>query len=98
MNEPQNIGDESQVKERTKKVKSTRDRELDDLREILGTKAGRRFVWHQLNASELFSVSTVMNASIYALEGKRSLGKQLFADVMEANPEAYLVMMKESKE
>lgn len=96
--EPFNAGDEAQVKERTKKVKTARERELDDLRAILDTKGGRRFVWRLLAASELFAVSDVMNASIYALEGKRKLGKLLFNDVMEAAPEAYLLMMKESKE
>lgn len=93
-----NAGDESQVKERSKKARTVRERELDDLREILATKGGRRFIWRQLEATELFSVSKVMNAAIYALEGKREIGKALFQDVMEAQPEAYLLMMKESKE
>lgn len=93
-----NIGDPAQVQERSKKAKTARDIELDDLRAILATKSGRRFIWRLLAASELFGVSEVMNASIYALEGKRKLGKLLFLDVMEAAPEAYLLMMKESKE
>lgn len=95
---PFNAGDETQVKERAKKEKTGRDRELDDLRVILETRHGRRFIWRMLSASELFAVAEVMNASIYALEGKRKLGKLLFNDVMEAAPEAYLLMMKESKE
>lgn len=93
-----NAGDEDQVKERGRKQKTERERDLDDLRAILDTKGGRRFIWRLLAASELFAVSEVMNASIYALEGKRKLGKLLFNDVMEAAPEAYLLMMKESKE
>jgi hypothetical protein len=93
-----NVGDAEQVAARGKKQRTERERELDDLREILNTKGGRRFVWRLLGASELFGVSEVMNASIYALEGKRKLGKLLFLDVMEAAPEAYLLMMKESKE
>lgn len=93
-----NAGDEEQVKERGKKQKTERDRELDDLRAILDTKHGRRFIWRLLGATELFSVSKVMNASIYALEGKREVGKMVYGDLMEANPEAYLLMMKESKE
>ena len=95
---PANAADESQLAELAKKELRGRDRELADLREILATKGGRRFVWRLLNASELFSIAEVMNASIYALEGKRKLGKLLFLDVMEAAPEAYLLMMKESKE
>jgi hypothetical protein len=93
-----NAADETQLAELAKKELRGRDRELEDLREILATKSGRRFVWRLLNASELFSIAEVMNASIYALEGKRKLGKLLFLDVMEAAPEAYLLMMKESKE
>lgn len=95
---PFNAGDETQVQERGKKEKFGRDREMDDLRSILASRSGRRFIWRFLVASELFAVSEVMNASIYALEGKRKLGKVLFNDVMEAAPEAYLLMMKESKE
>jgi hypothetical protein len=93
-----NAADETQVKERSKKELRGRDRELADIRAVLATHHGRRFYWRLLSATELFSVSEVMNASIYALEGKRKIGKLLFADVMEASPEAYLLMMKESKE
>ena len=95
---PFNAGDEEQVKGRAQKEKTGRERDLEDLRGILSTKSGRRFIWRLLAASELFAVAEVMNASIYALEGKRKLGKLLFNDVMEAAPEAYLLMMKESKE
>jgi hypothetical protein len=95
---PFNAGDESQVKERIQRAKTARENELDDLKLVLDTKPGRRFIWRMLVASELFAVAEVMNASIYALEGRRKLGKLLFNDVMEAKPEAYLLMMKESKE
>jgi hypothetical protein len=98
LTEGYDAGDEGQVKERTKKIKSQRDRDLDDFRALLETKQGRRVIWRLICETELFSVSKVMNASIYALEGKREIGKLLFNDVMEAKPEAYLQMMKESKE
>lgn len=93
-----NIGDPDQVQERSKKAKTARDIELDDLRFILADKRGRRFVRRLLESTELFAVSKVMNASIYALEGKREIGKLLFSDLMDAQPDAYLLMMKESKE
>lgn len=93
-----NAGDEEQIVARGKKQKTVRERELDDVRDILQTKGGRRFVRRLLEATELFAVSKVMNASIYALEGKREIGKLLFSDLMEAQPEAYLLMMKEQKE
>jgi hypothetical protein len=93
-----NAADESQLAELAKKELRGRDRELEDLREIVSTRGGRRFVLRLINASELFSTADVMNAGIYALEGKRKIGKLLFNDVMEAAPEAYLLMIKESKE
>lgn len=95
---PVNAADETQLAELSKKELRGRDRELEDLREIVSTRGGRRFVLRLINASELFSTADVMNAGIYALEGKRKIGKLLFNDVMEAAPEAYLLMMKESKE
>lgn len=93
-----NVGEPDQIEKKAKQQKTERDRELDDVRAILDTKAGRRLIWRLLGASELFAVSRAMNQSIYALEGKREIGKLIFSDVMEAQPEAYLLMMKESKE
>lgn len=95
---PINLGDESQVKERAKKEKVQYDRELDDLKLILSTKSGRRFIWRLLAESGMFTVSQAMNASIYFLEGKRSIGKLLFEDMTKVSPEAWALMLKESKE
>lgn len=95
---PYNAGDEIQVKEREKKEKTGRDRELDDLKSILETRSGRRFICRLLDASEFLGVCQSMNAHIYFLEGKRSIGKLIFHDVMKIAPEAYSLMGKERDE
>lgn len=94
----QNAADEQQVEKAGKREQSVRDRELNDVRIVLSTPAGRRFVWRYLERCGLFRTSFTGNeGSTFFNEGERNIGIKLLADVNEADPERYLLMMKESK-
>jgi len=91
--------DELQVKSRQEKNKSVRDRDLDDLALVLSQKEGRRTVWRLLEFCGVYKQSAVQSGSFtYFNEGQRAVGLFLIADIMEAMPDAYLLMMKENKE
>lgn len=95
---PKNAADEQQVKEATRLGKRTREQELDDLRAVLDTPPGLRFVWRVLNTAGVFTTSfTGEGPSTFFNEGRRDLGLRVLADVIEARPDAYLHMMKMSK-
>ena len=101
MSEPlvKNTADEGQVKEAEAKVKRGRERELADLLFILSTVQGRRLIWRYLSRCGIFKTSFVEDSNRTAYnEGERMIGLNLLADVMEADPDSYLKMMKEAKE
>ena len=93
-----NAADEEQVKEAKKKEKRGRERDLEDLGVVLSGPAGRRFVWRYLGACGVFKTSMTGDSYTYFNEGRRDVGLQLLADVMEADPNAYLLMTKEAKQ
>lgn len=96
MSQADNAADETEVKERGKKSKDKRTRELDDVFFILGSPQGRRFFWRYLGRCGIFRTSMTGNNTTFFNEGERMIGLNLLADLNEANPEAYAVMQKEA--
>ena len=92
----ENASDEAQVREANKKEKFGRKEELSDVYFILSTVQGRRFFWRYLSACGIFRTSFTGNSETYFLEGKRSTGLMLLADINEADPDSYLKMIKEN--
>lgn len=100
MSEPfvKNPADSTQVKEGRAKASFSRKQELADMRKILETQEGRRFVWRYLEVCHIFQSSWSPSAAIHFNEGQRDIGLRLIADVTEANDEALIQMMREAKE
>lgn len=92
-----NLANEAQVKEAKLKEKRGRERELDDVRYVLNSKQGRRFLWRYLAECGVYRSSFNGQFQTFFNEGQRNVGLKLLADIQEASPEAYVTMMKESK-
>lgn len=93
-----NAADEQQVKSAVLKNKLGREREIDDIRFLLSTEQGRRFYWRYLSVCGIYQQSADNSGSwTYFKEGQRSIGLILMNDLMEADTEAYVKMIKESK-
>lgn len=75
----------------------SRDQETNDLKSVLSTPAGRRFVWRQLAEAGVFRTSFVPLASDSTAynEGRRSLGIALLAEITTETPHSYLLMQQE---
>lgn len=81
------------------KAKQRKEREDDDLKQVMSTEYGRRFIWKTLSASGVFEVSFTSDPYITSFnEGGRNKGLELFNDVMSVCPDLYLVMAEEAKE
>lgn len=93
-----NASDEKQVKDAEYKVKSGRERDLEDVMYILSSKQGRRFIWRYLTECGIFQTSFTGNSTTFFKEGERNVGLKLMTDINESSPDAYVLMMKESKE
>ena len=93
-----NAADEEQVKTRKRKDERVRERELNDLRVVMATVEGRRFVWRLLEKAGVFRTSFTGNSTTFFNEGMRNMGLMVLGDVHEAAADAYIMMMNESKE
>jgi hypothetical protein len=92
-----NAANEDQVKEAKLREKYGRDREVEDVRSILSSVYGRRFIWRYLDVCGVFKTSFTGSSQTFYLEGQRNIGLKILADINEANPDAFVQMMKESK-
>jgi hypothetical protein len=76
-----------------------RKRELADIRAIMDTEHGRRFMTRLLGWSRLFQLSFTKEREVTDFnEGMRNIGLRLFAELDEACPDLLLRMMAEGKD
>jgi hypothetical protein len=98
MSHQKNVADEAQVKNAASRADRVRERELKDLRQVLSTIEGRRFVWGLLGAAGVNRSIWEPSAKIHYNAGRQDVGIELQRSVVEASEEAFLQMMKESKQ
>ena len=88
--------------ERTKADKVVRDRlsrenEEADLKRLMSSKRGRRYVWRLLDQTGVFRLSFNTNAMTMAFaEGNRNFGNRTLAMVLSLCHEHYPSMVKEN--
>ncbi|WP_339053867.1 hypothetical protein [Arsenophonus endosymbiont of Crataerina pallida] len=74
------------------------EREAEDLKHVMLSEQGRRFIWLQLTISGVFSSSFSHDPYVTAFnEGNRNRGLALFNDIMTICPERYLLMAEEAR-
>lgn len=75
-----------------------RANEIVDVKELLETPAGRRFIWRLLTLAGVYRSSFASDIAVMAKnEGRRELGLVLLTDVTIADPDAYTKLIKEQK-
>lgn len=67
-----------------------------DVRAVMDTPAGRRFVWAQIEVPGTFGPSFTGNSGTFFNEGKRDVGIKLMVEVQADCPELYVVMLTEA--
>lgn len=72
------------------------ERASNDLRAVMGTAEGRRFMWALLGECGLFRSSYHPSALIHFNEGQRSIGLSLLGRVTTECPDLYLTMQGEA--
>lgn len=72
----------------------------DDARLVMGTAAGRRFVWRVLAAAGLTSASMVPGDALltYFNEGRRDVARMLARELEEDAPDAFALMHHEAQD
>lgn len=92
-----NSGDHEQVREAETRMRLADRQALDDLRFVLQTPAGRRFVWRQLERGGPFTSPYRTNSLDMAHAcGLSDQARRLWAECFEHCPDLLLVMAKEN--
>ncbi len=89
----ENVADEEQIKAAKKKERRKDQQEIEDVKEILRTKPGRRFFWRYMAKCNVFSSVRGPSPNIYFQEGFRQVGLDIMSDIINANPNALIEMM-----
>lgn len=78
-------------------AQALRQRDLEDIKSVMSTEAGRRFIWRLLEQAGLFRTSFTgeINSTLFR-EGNRNAGLALFNTVFASCPELYLTMAQEA--
>jgi hypothetical protein len=94
----QNAADESQVKDAAGKSKRASDREIEDLRYVLTSAQGRRFLWRLMGHCKVNASVWEPSAKIHYNSGQQDVGHYLMAEVVRAGEDFLFQMMKEAKQ
>ena len=93
---PYDAGDEGQVKKKKTKAQIRREQDKEDLKEILLSPGGRRFLWKILSECRIYDISFTGDVWTAFNEGKRQIGLRLIEDIFDASPNAYTEMRLEA--
>lgn len=78
-------------------AKLTRQVEANDVKWLMSSKQGRRFVWRLLGEAGVFRTSFTGNSETFFKEGKRAIGLFILGEISAHSPEAYALMQTESR-
>lgn len=93
-----NAADEKQVKAAGDKEKRGREQELNDVRALMTSREGRRFMYRLINHLCHFdAISATQSGSwTYFQDGERNIGRLIKSDIYEASIDAFHLMEKEN--
>lgn len=99
MNAPlvKNAADRNQVKLAGRKERDKAARDMADVRAVLATPEGKRFVWRLLGHSQMFESIWHPSALIHANAGRQDFGHFIWNICEQADQEAVFAMMREAK-
>ena len=91
---------EEQKRQVMERNRQRREEEINDLRAVLSSVSGRRFIWRLLERGGVFRSSFNAESDSYTAfnEGRRNLGLLVLNDILETDPDAFTLMQRESVE
>lgn len=98
MAELNNTTDKIQRKSVVRREKQRREREENDLRVVLSSPEGRRFLWRLIGECGVFASVCRDGFGDFVVfrSGQQDVGHKLQAWILEANEGAYLTMQREA--
>jgi len=72
-----------------------RDYEIEDIKALMSTESGRRFVSRLMAMAGFYRCSFTGNSTTFFNEGKRAIATEVYADIQSFCPEQYPQMLEE---
>lgn len=69
------------------RLRRRKELEQDDVKKILGTPEGLRFFWRLLEIAGIYRTTFTGNSNSFFNEGRRSVGLEIKADLMDVDPD-----------
>lgn len=93
-----NAADPRQTKKARGEERLLRELESEDLKAVLANPSGRRTIFRWLAACAVYEDAFTGNSRTFYLCGRQSIGKQMIAEIIEADKEAWFAMQREADE
>lgn len=90
------VDDPRQVQRGARLEARRRQREQDDLRMVLSTESGRRFMWRLISYCGVFESRWDGSSRIHMTEGQRVVGLHLMDEILEADSSLMVMMQTEA--
>ena len=99
MSDPMKVPTEADKQVEVDEQKDERRKELEDIREVVKSAAGRRFYYRIIEHCRPFNESYVVGMfdATANNEGRRMVGNWLWAELLDADAEKYFQMIRERK-
>jgi hypothetical protein len=95
--EPEDLGNPEHVQERNREVKLRRREEFEDLKVVLSTGPGRRWMWNFISGLGPFRTPFGVDPHMsYFNGGRQNVALALIAEINAASPQTYALMQKEN--
>lgn len=75
--------------------KRERQEELEDVKTLMSTEAGRRFAARLMEIAGIYRCSFTGNSTTFFNEGQRNVGIKIFTDIQISCPESHSKMLDE---
>jgi hypothetical protein len=92
----QNAASKKQVESADGKERRQRERELNELRVVMSSAEGRRFLWRLMARCKTFASVYDTSARIHYNSGQQDIGHFLLAEIDQADPEMFFKMRNEN--
>ena len=97
--EPEDLGNPEHVQARNREVKLARVEATADLKLILGTSSGRRWMWNHISSLGPFRTPFGADPYLsYFAGGRQNVALALIAEINAASPDLYSLMQKENQD
>lgn len=91
--------DEEQDIERQNKISIERERQLEEIKQVMSTAGGRYLMWRILGWCGVYHSTSSTDTTLMAiLSGKRDIGLELILELMRTDVKLYNLMNIEGKE